>query len=140
MSKRLSDDPNVVKGYRLDPSIRKTLSLRELIQSKYALQRGVLAARNVPARIPVLILQGTADNLFKPKGVNALMTMLPCEDEKVQWFKGRGHLLLETAYVRPEVVSTISGWLNDRLGQPELSAARGPESQQPAGEDGKQVQ
>jgi len=140
IGKRLSDDPKVEKGYRLDPSIRKTLSFRELIQSKYALQRGVLAARKVPAKIPVLILQGTADNLFKPEGVNALMAMLPCADEKVQWFKGRGHLLLETAYIRPEVVSTINGWLNDRLGQPELSAARVPDSKQPAGEDSKQVQ
>lgn len=123
--KKLSDDRRVVDGYVGDPGIRKTLSLRELIQSKYALKRGVLAASSVPPRIPILILQGTADTLFKPKGVNALVQMLPAEDEKVQWFKDRGHLLLETALVRPEVLTAINTWLSDRLDQSEISAAGG---------------
>lgn len=131
---RLSEDPKVVEGYSLDPGIRKTLSLPELVQSRSALRRGYLAANRVPPKIPVLILQGTADRLFKPKGVAVLLDRLPAEEEQVQWFQGRGHLLLETAHVRPEVLETVATWLNERLRQPELSARGIPEGEE-AGAD-----
>ncbi|HEY9869988.1 MAG TPA: alpha/beta fold hydrolase [Candidatus Obscuribacterales bacterium] len=129
---RLSEDAKIVEGYQQDPAIRKTLSLRELIQSRFALKRGYLAARGVPARLPVLIMQGTADRLFKPRGVYALVESLPCADERVKWFDGRGHLLLETAYVAPEVLDTMTDWLSERAAQPGLpaTAARVPESKE----------
>ncbi len=140
ISKNLSDDPKVVQGYSADPGIRKTLSLRELIQSKFALKRGYLAASNVPSRIPILILQGTRDTLFKPRGVAALLAKLPAEDEKVEWFDGRGHLLLETAHVRPEVLTVVNVWLKDRLAQLEISAAQVSKGSARSDETVKQVQ
>jgi len=39
------------------------------------------------------------------------MSHLKSTDETVKWFVGRGHLLLETPYVLPETVETVSGWL-----------------------------
>jgi alpha-beta hydrolase superfamily lysophospholipase len=131
---RLSEDPKIVEGYQQDPAIRKTLSLRELIQSRFALKRGYRAARGVPAHLPVLIMQGTADRLFKPRGVYALVGSLSSADEKVRWFDGRGHLLLETAYVRPEVLNTMTDWLYERAAQPGLptTAARVPEGKETA--------
>lgn len=131
---RLSDDPKIVEGYQQDPAIRKTLSLRELIQSRFALKRGYLAAKEVSAQLPVLIMQGTADRLFKPHGVYALVGRLSSVDESVKWFEGRGHLLLETDYVAPEVLNTMTDWLCERAARTGLpaTAARVPESKETA--------
>jgi hypothetical protein len=33
----------------------------------------------------------------------------------VKWFKNRGHLILETAYLRPDILQTVDRWLDDHI-------------------------
>ncbi|MBI4533818.1 MAG: alpha/beta fold hydrolase [Candidatus Melainabacteria bacterium] len=122
IGRRLSDDKRVIKAYRADPNIRKSLSVYELVQGRIAIKESLQLVSSVPATTPVLILQGTADKLFKASGVSWLAATLNCQDKTVEWLKKRGHLLLETPYVRPDVLQIIDTWLSTHLAKSPMYA------------------
>jgi alpha-beta hydrolase superfamily lysophospholipase len=112
----LSPNPAVVSGYEQDPLIRKTLSLRELLQSVETNRSTIKAAKNIPQTMPVLTVEGTDDRMYKPDSVPGFMAQIHSIDQRIFWAKDHGHLLLETSQIEPEVLETVRKWIVKHAG------------------------
>lgn len=106
-----SEDPRTCDATVEDPLVRKRLSTYDLLLTMKEVRATTRYARRIPSEMPVLIMQGDKDRMIRANGVVTLMTHLKSSDETIKWFNGKGHLLLETPYVMPETVETVSGWL-----------------------------
>lgn len=106
-----SEDPKTCNATVEDPLVRKRLSTYDLLLTMKEVRGSTRYANKIPAEMPVLIIQGDKDRMVRANGVVTLMSHLKSTDETVKWFVGKGHLLLETPYVMPETVETVSGWL-----------------------------
>jgi hypothetical protein len=51
--------------------------------------------------------------VVKSNAVVQLLNNLKSKDQTVRWFKNRGHVLLETAYIRPDTLTIVTGWLKE---------------------------
>lgn len=109
----LSEDPEVVRAYANDPIIRKTLSLAELVESLLTNRTAISWARKIPPTMPVLTVEGTNDAIYHSETVPALMAKMPSTDKHIYWAKDRGHLLLETTRVKPDILNTITNWITE---------------------------
>ena len=106
-----SDDPRVVQEIMDDPLSRKTMSTRELLASLAAMKATLPYIKEIPPSIPVLIIQGSADRALKANAVVILLSRLKSTDQTVKWFPHRGHVLIETAFLRPPTLEVVEGWL-----------------------------
>lgn len=111
IKKRASEDPKIIQGMLDDPLVRKHLSSYELLKSQLFLHATLKYVQAVPADIPVLIIQGDADRLLKSNAVVLLLERLKSKDQTIRWFHERGHILLETPYIKPDTLETVQGWL-----------------------------
>lgn len=125
MKSYASDDPNVVSEMLADPLVRRTLSTYELFRSYKAVNQTLTFVPQISADKPVLVMQGTEDRCVRPDAVPKLMARLRSHDQQLRWFEKRGHILIETAYIKPDTMSTLVGWLNEHAGelQPQLQAS-----------------
>ena len=96
-----------------DPYICQELSIGELLSTDEFVEKTVHWGKNISARLPLLILQGSADKCVVPKHVTDLMMVMPSEDQRVSWRGSFGHLQLETAFMRAAIIDTIGDWLQD---------------------------
>lgn len=112
-----SNDQRITQGALADPLVRKTLSPWELLRSTQAMKRTLAYADKIPPTVPVLIIQGSADRVVRSNAVVKLLAHLPSKDQTVRWFTNRGHLLLETAYIYPDTMQIVSGWLKEHAGE-----------------------
>lgn len=119
----LSEDPRITESYLADPLIRKTMSVYESFQSLHAARSTLWFLDQIPAHIPVLVLEGTRDRMFDPKQIDPLLRKIPVKDKSVVWLKGKGHIQLETPHVSQEVIRTVSAWLDERSGTSKNQAA-----------------
>jgi alpha-beta hydrolase superfamily lysophospholipase len=73
----------------------------------------------------MLIVAGEKDEIYSAKAVPALAEEIGSEHKTVVIEPRRGHLLLETNYVAPEILETIDEWLvkNEPAGQ-QISQAK----------------
>jgi acylglycerol lipase len=108
-----SEDPQIIEGAMRDPLVRKKLSVREIWRSLAVFKATLDYARHVPSSIPVLVIQGSQDRVVKSNAVVTLLGSLKSSDQTVRWFSNRGHLLLETDYVRPDTMQIVTGWLKE---------------------------
>jgi alpha-beta hydrolase superfamily lysophospholipase len=108
-----SEDPQIIEGAMRDPLVRKKLSVREIWRSLSVFKATLDYARNVPSSVPVLVIQGSQDRVVKSNAVVTLLGTLKSSDQTVRWFSNRGHLLLETDYVRPDTMQIVTGWLKE---------------------------
>ncbi len=106
-----SDDPEVSAEGIADPLIRKNLNVREIVSSCNEMDGSADFISAIPADMPVLILQGEKDQMVKLESVGLLESKLRTKNQTVCWFPERGHILLETAYVRPETVDAVDSWI-----------------------------
>ncbi len=106
-----SEDPKIIEGMMQDPLVRKHLNSLEVLKTMAMAQSTLKYAKAVEPGVPVLIIQGDADRLLKSNAVVALLGRLRCKDETVRWFHARGHVLLETAFIRADTLETVQGWL-----------------------------
>ncbi|MCC6977100.1 MAG: alpha/beta fold hydrolase [Candidatus Melainabacteria bacterium] len=115
MKKFASEDPRIIEEAVHDPLVRKKMTTWELFKTIQTIRPTLSYAEKVPANMPVLVIQGDKDRMLKTNGVCDLLKHLSSQDRTVRWFKDRGHLLLETAYLQDETLSTVDGWLKEHL-------------------------
>ncbi len=130
IKKFASEDPQIIEGAMRDPLVRKKLSAREIWRSLNVFKATLAYARQVPSSIPVLVIQGSQDRVVKSNAVVALLGTLKSSDQTVRWFSNRGHLLLETDYVRPDTMQIVTGWLKEHTAA-ETAAAQAPPEKDP---------
>lgn len=108
----ISDDDRIADERISDPLSRNSLNTYQLMKFGWMCRRTIDIVSAIPANMPVLILQGKKDKLYKATGVDLLMANLRTTDKKVQWFPKAGHILLETKYLKPETLSAVNSWLD----------------------------
>ncbi|HEY9774917.1 MAG TPA: alpha/beta fold hydrolase [Planktothrix sp.] len=113
IKKLASEDPQIVAGAVEDPLVRKHLTAFELFQTCNAVKSSLDYAKKIPANMPILVIQGGADRMVHSNAVVLLLEQLKSTDQTVRWFSNRGHLLLETAYMKSDTMETVDGWLAD---------------------------
>lgn len=104
-----SDDPKIVDELVSDPLTRKNLTVRELIQSKAAVYKTMSFVPGIHK--PVLVIQGTEDKCVRADAVKLLTEKLHAETQ-VKMFDHRGHILIETAHIKPDTMDTLTSWLH----------------------------
>ena len=67
--------------------------------------------------MPVLVIQGKEDRILKASAVLKLLARTKCTDQTVCWFNDRGHVLLETAFLKPDTLKTVDSWLLEHVGE-----------------------
>ena len=117
-----SDDPRIVEETQNDPLVRRHLSAYELMQSSQTVRKTVSYIDKIPKNTPVLVIQGSADRCVKANAVMVLLSRLRSTDQTVKWFAERGHILLETAYVKPDTMDAVVGWLGSHVDAPGVQA------------------
>lgn len=116
MKRYASEDPRIVAEMISDKRVRSHLSIWDLIHSTRTL-RGTLAyADSISANTPVLVLQGTNDQILIPGGAEVLLRRLPSHDRTVRWYE-KGHILLETAFINTAAKSTVLSWIKEKSQQ-----------------------
>lgn len=111
-----SDDPRVPEEILSDPLARKRLSVLELWRSLSTVKRTLCLVKQIRPATPVLVIQGSADRTLKANAVMLLLARLRSVDQTIKWFPDRGHILLETAYLRPATMQVVEGWLDSHVG------------------------
>jgi alpha-beta hydrolase superfamily lysophospholipase len=99
-----------------DPLARDRQSVVELLRSLFFNKRGSRLARQIPADTPVLFIHGQRDRLCAPKATFGLYNKLNIIDKQFKLLPGRGHLLVETAHIPPEVMQILTEWLDSHIG------------------------
>ena len=114
---RISEDPQIAQERLNDPLGRNYLSITQMCKIYWMNRRTMDYAGNIPADMPVLALQGTADHLFKPQDFSMLTALIKSQDKTIQWFPKRGHILLETKYMKPDTADVVMSWLDKHTQQ-----------------------
>ena len=109
----VSNDEDVVGQLLEDPLCRKGLSIPELLKTRKFVSETIPYARKIKLNEPVLVIQGSKDRCMVPHEIVKLSQNIKSADQTMHWLNAYGHLLLETVYLRPVVVDTISDWLFD---------------------------
>lgn len=110
-----SDDPRVVAEKECDPLLRRHLSAYELLLASKTVRKTASYVENIPSTMPVLVLQGGGDRCLKAQAVMLLLSKLHSRDQTVKWFAERGHILIETAFVKPDTMGAVVQWLNTHV-------------------------
>jgi acylglycerol lipase len=111
-----SDDPRTRQEMINDPLGRNKETALELVGTFNFIQQGNLLATEMPKSLPVLVMQGTDDQIIEPKSANHLFDELRVTDKKFVEIPQCGHILIGTSYLKPVVVSTILEWLSEHGG------------------------
>ncbi|MGH3611412.1 MAG: lysophospholipase [Pseudonocardia sp.] len=108
----LSKDPAVVAAYRADPLVhhgRPTLGLGAALYE----QMESLPERARALRLPLLLMQGTVDEVTDPAGIRLLESTSGSPDQTVHWYEGLWHEIFnEPERVRP--LADLREWLDAR--------------------------
>lgn len=97
-----------------DPEQRKTLNMKEILQTRLFIRKNCQFARKLDPRISVLVLQGANDRVLKPKSAQRVFARANSDDKDMVTIANCGHVLLGTCHVRPQVTSAITDFVNDR--------------------------
>lgn len=110
-----SSDANVTKELLHDPLVRRKFTVAELMQTKQVAKRTSALVSSIPAHIPVLVLQANDDRMCHPSGANLLQRELQTTDLTIARFNNRGHVLLETSYLRKDTLKSVTDWLSTHV-------------------------
>ncbi len=109
----VSRDPAVVDAYINDPLVcRGKTTARLSAELVKAIRRVTAEAANI--RLPILILQGSADRLVDPKGAQMLYDAVSSVDKTIKIYDGLYH----EVYNEPEhdqVLGEVEAWLETHL-------------------------
>ncbi|MGA2518262.1 MAG: lysophospholipase [Thermodesulfobacteriota bacterium] len=109
----VSRDPAVVQAYINDPLVcRGKVTARLSAELVKAIRRVAAEAANI--RLPILILQGSADRLVDPKGARMLYDAVNSVDKTIKIYDGLYH----EVYNEPEhdqVLGDVEAWLEAHL-------------------------
>jgi alpha-beta hydrolase superfamily lysophospholipase len=110
VDKLVSDDPGIAQEMENDPLIPKNLRLGELIKTALFTGKTISYSKQVAPNTPVLILQGGKDKCVVPDAAIKLAANLRTSDQAMRWLYAHGHLLLETSYVSPTALDSMTIW------------------------------
>jgi alpha-beta hydrolase superfamily lysophospholipase len=112
-AERVSRDPAVVQAYINDPLVcRGKVTARLSAELVKAIRRVNAEAADI--RLPILILQGSADRLVDPKGARMLYGAVSSVDKTIKVYDGLYH----EVYNEPEhdeVLGDVEAWLETHL-------------------------
>jgi len=111
IKKFASEDPRIIAESLADPLVTKKMTTWQIMQSFKYMRPNLGYAKKLPPNVPILVIQGDNDRLLKSNAVVKLISKAKSKDQTVRWFKDRGHLLLETAFLPPETLDTVNNWL-----------------------------
>jgi acylglycerol lipase len=117
-----SDDPRIIDEVLADPMARRKLSAYELLQVSNAVHKTEAYVSRISPETPVLVIQGGADRCVKAGAVMILLSHLRSTDQTVKWFHHRGHILIETAYIKPDTMDSVVGWLDSHVNNADMQA------------------
>ncbi|HEY9756987.1 MAG TPA: alpha/beta fold hydrolase [Oculatellaceae cyanobacterium] len=107
----ISDDKRVTAEYFADPVIMHKMSPVEMFKSLKTNTRSLLAAKDIPTQFPILIVAGKRDKIYHADAIPLFLQQIGAENTTVVIEEKKGHLLLETKYVEPKILSVIDTWL-----------------------------
>ena len=107
----ISDDKRVTAEYFADPVIMHTMSPVEMFKSLKTNTRTLLSAKEIPTQFPILIVAGKRDQIYHANAIPEFLQEIGAENTTVVIEKKKGHILLETKYVEPTILSVIDSWL-----------------------------
>jgi acylglycerol lipase len=107
----VSNDPDIVNEMLADPLCRKGLNFRELFKTDSFVSKTLFYAHKIGGNEPVLMIQGSEDKCMVPRAITELAASIPSSDQTLRWLHAHGHILLETAYLRPATIDAIVTWL-----------------------------
>ena len=107
----VSNDPNIVQEMLNDPLCRKGLTIAELFKTGNFVKHTLSNAYRIKPELPILVIQGSEDKCMVPHAVTQLSRNIRSADQTVRWLHAHGHLLLETAYLRPATVDALDVWI-----------------------------
>lgn len=108
----LSEDKRVTEEYLNDPEINKELTPADLIKSVKTNTLALKLIDKMPQDMPVLVIAGKKDKIYKARAIPKFMKQLPTRDKTVHILDDAGHLLLEHDFVQPQVMAKIENWLS----------------------------
>jgi alpha-beta hydrolase superfamily lysophospholipase len=107
----LTEDPDVIRIYLADPLMRKRMGLYESLQSLHANNSSLWYVADIPESLPILVIEGTKDKMFNQSKLPEFLERVPSKDQTVVELKNRGHIQIETPFVRNDVETAIFSWL-----------------------------
>ncbi len=107
-----SDDPRIIEEKEHDPLLRRRLSALELLKATVEIRKTITYVPGINAETPVLVIQGSDDRVLRADAVMTLLSKLQSKDQTVKWFSNRGHILLETDFVKPDTMDVVVSWVN----------------------------
>lgn len=107
-----ADDKRISNEMIADPLSRVKLTPREILRTAWFIRRTPAAAKHVDPNIPVLIVQGEIDHIVGHHSIKSILKNLPSTNKKIVELPKCGHVLLGTSFLKPEVVESVTAWLN----------------------------
>ncbi len=112
----LSDDSRVATEMINDPLAKKTQSAVQLLGTMNFIKEMPVRAADLPASIPVLVMQGTADQIVLPESAEPVFQAVRAHDKEFVPIQGSGHILVGTSFIKSQVRSKIESWLSKHGG------------------------
>ncbi|MBX9878632.1 MAG: lysophospholipase [Candidatus Obscuribacterales bacterium] len=109
---RLSDTKQFSLQHLADPMARDHQTMKEMFQSMNVNRHGKHFATTIPADSSVLMIHGERDKLCALWSTKRLFAKIPAQDKTFAVIPKRGHLLVETPVLRPEVLEVLGHWLD----------------------------
>ena len=116
---KVSRDPEVVSAYMNDPLIHKEKTSARLA-TELLKTMTLVNARAKQLELPILIIQGTADEIVHPDGATAFFEHIGSSDKTLKQYEGLYH----EAFNEPEkeqVITDLKNWLAEQLQMNKLS-------------------
>lgn len=107
-----SEDPRVVQEMLSDPLAKNRQTGLDLIGTFAFLRQEPFYAKAMPKNIPVLAIQGSADQIVDPASVEELLSALPSKSKKLVTIDGCGHVIVGTSFLKPQVLASIDSFLD----------------------------
>jgi alpha-beta hydrolase superfamily lysophospholipase len=120
----MTEDPQIAERYLNDPNIYRQLTWPDLIKAVITNQRAIKMASNMPPQMPILILSGGQDKIFKPKYLREFAAKVGANRTSIKILPNRGHLLMELQPLDPEVASAVDTWLTNQTSTTIVHAVR----------------
>jgi acylglycerol lipase len=111
IKKYSSDDPRIPAEMLADPLSRRTMSVKELIATVLFIHTTPDNMKKLPEDMPLLMLQGTEDNVCSPTSVKQIVRNKAGDDKQLVFMQDCGHVLLGTKFIKPQVSKVVIGWL-----------------------------
>ncbi|MFN8552747.1 MAG: alpha/beta fold hydrolase [Candidatus Obscuribacterales bacterium] len=133
-AKYVSDDKRTADEMVHDPLNKSHQSALSLIGTMNFISQMPVLASQLPRSIPVLLLQGSDDQIVNASSASRVYDGFKTSDKSLQEIAGCGHILLGTSFIKPVVLNDTFDWLEKHGGLPAviqpqtstISSANGP--------------